>query len=398
MRLAEFILAEIEPILLEWELFARGLLPGTNMTIGALRDDAESILRATARDMLAPQSLRQQASKSKGSGGATTLASDRLDSASDSHGAERVASGFHITEVVSEYRALRASVLSLWRASLPHPDLNDIDDITRFGESLDQSLARGVSSYSTRTDESRQMFLAILSHDLRNPLSTIRMAANVVAQQSKSPDTANAIAMITRNADEMMQLISDLIDFSSSGLGRAMPLNQGPVDLEELCREVSDSYRTAHPGRVLRVRAEGDVTGVWDAGRMRQVVSNLVGNAIQHGSPDGLIDLSVTSKGTDSGVAGATATLSVHNEGTPIPEALLPNIFDPLKRYARPESTAQQTLGSTGLGLYIVREIVVAKRGTITVTSTKEKGTTFTVCIPRFPSLEGDDGNEARTR
>lgn len=385
MRLAEFILAKIEPILVEWEAFARSLLPGANMTMGALRDDAESILRATARDMLTPQSLPQQETKSKGDGGADTVASDRLDNASESHGVERVGSGFHITDVVSEYRALRASVLRLWRESFPQPGVNDIDDITRFNESLDQSLARSVSSYSTRIDQSRQMFLAILSHDLRNPLNTIRMAANVVALQTDSSATANAMSMIARNADAMTQLIGDLIDFSSAGLGRAMPLNCAPVDLEEVCCDVIDSYRAAHPGRVLRFRAEGEVNGVWDAGRIRQIVSNLVGNSIQHGVMDGPIDVSVSSEGTGSGLKGATAILSVHNEGAPIPPALLPTMFEPLKRYATPESIAQRTAGSIGLGLYIVREIVVAKRGTIEITSTAEEGTTFTVRIPRFP-------------
>lgn len=395
MRLAEFILAKIEPILVEWEAFARSLLPGANMTIAALRDDAESILRATARDMLTPQSLPQQATKSKGDGGAATVASDRLDNASELHGVDRVVSGFHITDVVAEYRALRASVLRLWRESLPQLGANDIDDITRFNESLDQSLARSVSSYSTRIDESRQMFLAILSHDLRNPLNAVRMAASVVALQSKSPATADAMSMIARNTDTMTHLIGDLIDFSSAGLGRAMPLNREPVDLEELCREVVDSYRIAHPGRVLRLRSDGDLDGVWDAGRIRQVVSNLLGNAIQHGSPEGPIDVSLTSEGAGLGPGGSTAVLSVHNEGAPIPPALLPTIFEPLKRYATPESIAQRTPGSIGLGLYIVREIVVAKGGAIAVTSSTDEGTRFTVRVPRFLSLEEQNRDDA---
>ncbi len=141
----------------------------------------DRILLATAQDMQNRQSLEQQSSKSKGDGGAATVASDRLDNASDLHGVERVGSGFHITDVVSEYRSLRASVLCLWRESLPQPNLNDIEDITRFDESLDQSPACGVGSYSKRINESRLMFLGILSHDLRNPLNTIRMAANVVS-------------------------------------------------------------------------------------------------------------------------------------------------------------------------------------------------------------------------
>ena len=134
-----------------------------------MRDRSCSPRQETCRTARAS---KQQASKSKGDGGADTVASERLDNASDLHGVDRVGSGFHITDVIAEYRALRASVLRLWRESLPQPDLNDIDDITRFDESLDQSLARGVGSYSKRIDESRQMFLAILSHDLRNPLHT----------------------------------------------------------------------------------------------------------------------------------------------------------------------------------------------------------------------------------
>jgi signal transduction histidine kinase len=397
MRLAEFILANIEPILTEWEAFPRSLLPGANMTIVALRDDAESILLATARDMQNRQSLQQQASKSKGDGGAESATSDRLDDASELHGAERVGSGFHITDVVSEYRALRASVLRLWRESLPQPNLNDIDDVTRFNESLDQSLAHGVASYSKRIDESRQMFLAILSHDLRDPLFCISMAAHVVSLKNEDPDTADAMSMIKRNTDGMVQLISDLIDFSSGGLGRAMPLHRGPVDLEQLCREVIDSYRITHPGHELRFHSDGDVNGVWDAGRIRQVVFNLMGNAIQHGSPEAPIDLSVTSKGNPSagfGLGGSTVVLSVHNEGAPIPPERLPTLFDPLTRYATQESALERSPGSIGLGLYIVREIVLAKGGTVTVTSTAEEGTTFTVRIPRFLPVGGENRDD----
>lgn len=399
MRLADFILANIEPILAEWEDFARTLLPGATMSIVELRDDAQSILLATARDMQNRQSLEQQESKSKGDGGAGGTASDRLDIASDMHGVERVSSGFHITDVVAEYRALRASVLRLWRESVPQPERKDLDDLTRFNESLDQSLARGVASYSRRIDDSRQMFLAILSHDLRNPLSTIRTAAYLVALKNEDRATADAIQMINRSTDVMVRLISDLIDFSSSGLGRAMPLNREPVDLERLCREVIDAYRTTHPDRVLRFHSHGDVNGVWDAGRIRQVISNLLGNALQHGSPDGPITLSATStraSSTASAFGESAVVLTVHNEGPPIPPDLLPTLFDPLKRYATRESAADRTPGSIGLGLYIVREIAVANGGTVSVTSTAEEGTTFTVSIPR--SITGEDHDRDDTK
>ncbi len=396
MRLAEFILANIEPILVEWEAFARSLLPGKHMTINALRDDAASILLATVGDMQNLQSLEQQESKSKGNGDSGSVTSDRLDDASELHGMERVSAGFHITEVIAEYRALRASVLRLWRESIPEPHMSDLDDVTRFDESLDQSLAGGVGSYSKRIDESRQMFLAILSHDLRNPLSCIQMAAQVVSMEIQDTDTAQAMSIVKRNADEMLQLVSDLIDFSSSGLGRAMPLNPAPFNLEQLCWEVLESFRTAHPGRKLCLQRDGDVNGIWDAGRIRQVVSNLVGNAIQHGPIEGTINLSITTNGMGPEVdhEGQMVVLSVHNGGEPIPAEYLPTIFDPLKRYATMEPTSQRNQGSVGLGLYIVREIAIATGGKVMVTSTAHEGTTFTVHLPRVPPTKHDNQNQ----
>lgn len=389
MQLAEFILANVKPILAEWEAFAGSLASGAKMTKLALRDDAEAILLATARDMEVDQSLAQQASKSKGHGGAGTAESDRLDNASALHGGERVSSGFDITEVVSEYRALRASVLRLWRASLSQSDLNDIDDITRFNESMDQSLAKAVGSYTKRVDQSRQMFLAILSHDLRSPLNCISMAALLVSRTSGDPECAEALSMIETNTEAIARLISDLIDFASTGLGNAIPLTRAPVDLEKLCREVFEGFRLTHPRRMLRFHRNGNISGNWDAARLRQVISNLMSNALQHGSPQGPVELSVA-------LEESTVVLSVCNEGEPIPPDMLTTIFDPLVRHATAESAEPRVPGSIGLGLYIVREIVVAHGGEIEVASTAQEGTTFTVRLPRQPPVVGDNRSEAK--
>ena len=356
MRLADFILANVEPILAEWEAFARSLTPGATMTPLALRDAAESILLAAVRDMQAEQSLSQQASKSKGHGGAGGSESDQLDKASTIHGMERVVSGFDIMEVVSEYRALRASVLGLWRKSIPQAHVSDIDDITRFNESMDQSLAKAVSSYTGRVERSRRMFLAILSHDLRNPLSVIRMAAGIASRKSDDPKCVEAMSQIKSNTLAITRLIEDLVDFASTGMGVAMPLTRGPVDLEKLCREVLDGFSTTRPQRTLRFHPRGNLAGAWDEARLRQVISNLVGNALQHGATDGPVDLTVISE-------DSTVTLSVRNEGAPIPADALATIFDPLVRYATRESADRRVPGSIGLGLYIVREIAVAHGG-----------------------------------
>jgi len=109
----------------------------------------------------------------------------------------RVGSGFNLGELVSEYRALRASVIQLWRDSIPNPNLADLDDLTRFNESIDQSLQKAVVSYTKRVDQSRQMFLAILAHDLRNPLNSIMMSAGMVSMNGKGdPESTDAATRI----------------------------------------------------------------------------------------------------------------------------------------------------------------------------------------------------------
>ncbi len=181
VRLADFISANVEPILVEWESFARGVWPrGTRAEPAELRDSAEEILLAVVADMATAQSPREQSEKSAGRGGGGAE-SDRLDHASQVHGAGRVGSGLTLPAVVAEYRALRASVLRLWQASNPAPDGHDLDDVTRFNEAIDQSLALAVDSYTRRLDTARRMFLGILGHDLRNPLAAITLTAKVAA-------------------------------------------------------------------------------------------------------------------------------------------------------------------------------------------------------------------------
>jgi signal transduction histidine kinase len=374
VRLAEFISANVEPILQEWEDFARSLTPGAVMNVGALRDDAEAILRACVHDMGAAQSGQQRDNKSKGHGGAGGDASDRLDDASSVHGVGRVGSGFNINEVVSEYRALRASVLRLWRESKPNADSNDLDDITRFNETIDQSLAKAVAGYTHRVDQSRQMFLAILGHDLRNPLSCIRMSAQLASRSKIDSTSSKALTQIETSVEAISRLITDLIDFAATGLGDHMPLAMAPVNLELLAREVLGELTAAHPKATIQFDARGDLTCSCDGARVRQVISNLLDNALEHGSKYGDVELSLTSDGTD-------IILAVSNHGAAIAADMLPIIFDPLVRDTDVERKRRE--GSIGLGLYIAREIVTAHGGTIDVTSSAQAGTVFTVRLPR---------------
>ncbi len=375
MRLADFILSNVESILAEWDVFARSIGAGEHLDQLALRDHAGQILQAAAQDMKSPQTAAGRAKKSKGLD--HPQEDDALDEASKLHAVDRLGLGFDMLEVVSEYRALRASVLRLWHESAPGPDDRDVDDLTRFNESIDQSITKAVASYTSRVDQARDMFLAILGHDLRNPLNSIGMTAHLVPLVCKDPAEAIACGeQISRNVWVMERMIADLLDYTRTRLGAGMPVRPTSLDLGSLARELFEEFRTAHPKLDIQLRTDGDLNGQWDSDRVRQAISNLLGNAIQHGSADFPVTLSL--RGEESDVF-----INVHNGGDPIPPGELQKIFDPLIRGSSAEHPAKNRPGSIGMGLYIAREVAKSHGGRIDVTSTEREGTMFTIRLPR---------------
>jgi signal transduction histidine kinase len=151
-----------------------------------------------------------------------------------------------------------------------------------------------------------------------------------------------------------------------------IPVQPRPLDFHEHVRRVVDEVQVAHPERHIDFLARGDGRGEWDEGRLAQVVTNLVGNALQHSPPGTPVRVSTWSEGPD-------VCLEVHNEGAPIPAELLPRLFEPYRQ--GPE--AGEGRGSLGLGLYITRQIVLGHQGTLEVRSRAGDGTTFTVRLPR---------------
>lgn len=376
MRLADFILSNVEPILAEWEVFARSIGAGEYLDQVALRDHGEQILRATARDMKTTQTPLERDRKSKGETH-HGQGSDALDGASDMHALDRLGLGFDLVEVMSEYRALRASVLRLWDESSPEPHPSDMEDLTRFNESVDQSLAKAVASYTQRVNQARDMFLAILSHDLRSPLNAIAMRAHVVRHIDHDPDEARECSdQIAQSVSVMERMISDLLDYTRTRLGAGMPVSPAPFDLERLGRELFDEFRAWNPARKIRFHAAGNLNGCWDSDRVRQAISNLLGNALQHGAEDFPVTLSL--RGDD-----AEVFIQVHNGGEPIPQGELSRIFDPLIRGSSAQHPAKNRPGSIGMGLYIAREVVKSHGGRIEVTSSREDGTSFSIRMPR---------------
>ncbi len=380
MRLPDFILANLEPIVEEWESFARSIWPGVTASPLILRDHAADMLRAVAVDMKSSQTESQQADKSMGlgEGGQSQrgISSDRVDDASNLHARSRLSSGFELRELVAEYRALRASVIQLWLGSSPDTGPQAIQDIIHFNDGIDQLLAESVACFVLTVDASRECFLGILGHDLRNPLAGATMMAHLMTESSTRDSQWLQMAASLRNSlDAMDHLIRDLLDFTGTRLGARMEVTPRPMDLLQLCREVLDEMKAAHPSRTFVFVSAGDSghDGDWDDRRLRQLISNLLGNAVQHGSTVTPITLAVTS--TQSGVL-----LEFRNSGPSIPEELLGVIFDPMRR--RLNSGTAAHVGSVGLGLYIAREVAEAHCGSISVVSAGDE-TVFTVKLPR---------------
>jgi signal transduction histidine kinase len=372
VHLASFISDHMEDILAEWEAFARTLSPAADtMDALALRDHARLMLEAIAKDIQTAQTPEQQERKSKGLApvfrGAATAAA--------SHGALRHSVGFDLRQLVAEFRALRATVLRLWIRHERYGDAQGADEIARFNEAIDQALAESVDSYSQELAHSRDTFLAILGHDLRSPLNALFGVMRILEEPRSEAQRADALAAGTRSVSTMSAMIRDLLEYTRTRLGKGIPIAPAPASLESTCRTALKEVSLAYPQTGFRFEAEGTLDGVFDSGRMHQVVANLLNNAVQHGLRGRPI--SMIARG-DAG----TLSLAVTNEATPIAPEQLQVMFDPLVRLSdgRADPARESNLG---LGLFIAKEIVVAHGGSIDVTSDAEAGTTFRVRLPR---------------
>ena len=369
-KLAQFIRDNTEQILSEWEAFARSLDTAEAMDVVTLRDHAREMLVVVARELERPPAPQETEP-----GTHFGLASERrLPSAAQEHGAGRAESGFTVGQMVSEFRALRSSVVRLWTRQLREIAITDMADLTRFHEALDQLIAESVTRFSEQVKQSKERFLAILGHDLRTPLGAIITSSAFLLETSALDETqATLVKSIATSADRMNHMVMDLLDFARTRFGDRIPIERAELDMRQVVEAVVAEVAASSPDHNVKVETSGDLRGQWDANRLAQVVANLVGNAVQHGTPDAPI--TVTAHGDEREVV-----LSVHNEGPPIPNAQQRQIFEAMKD---PEHDGKRDRRHLGLGLYIVDKIVAAHGGSVDVQSSGDEGTTFTVHLPR---------------
>jgi len=374
VRLGGFIREDRTQIVEEWSGFARTRTPASNrMTADALKDHIEMMLTFIADDLEAYQTNAEQQTKSQGNGPSRE---DGQDSAAEIHAALRLSDGFDIDQMVSEYRALRASVTKLWIARKGDFDSADLTDLVRFNEAIDQSVAESVGRYTVLLDRSRNLFLGILGHDLRNPVGAACMCAEQLLRSGELNAKQGRMAIQIKNATSRANsIIEDLLDLTRIQFGSDIQISRSRMNVAQLSGQLIEEMRALYPNRVLELTTTGDMEVEWDRSRIGQVISNLVGNAMAHGSKDSTTTIAVASK-------AALVELSVRNMGKPIPSDSIESIFELFKQGAEEGEPDERSM-HLGLGLHITREIVLAHGGTIAVTSTEKDGTTFTVAIPR---------------
>jgi signal transduction histidine kinase len=248
----------------------------------------------------------------------------------------------------------------------------DGDGVMRFGlEARDGAPHSDVE----RTERFRELLIGVVSHDLRAPLSAIVMSASAMLHRGGLSEVhERAVTRTLASAQRMGRMIAQLLDFTRSRLGGGIPTDRSEDRLSEICARVVEEWRAAHPERAIELRVDDVAHGEWDGDRLAQVVSNLVGNAVQHGASDRPVTVSVEGDAD-------TVAVRVHNEGPPIPASLRASIFDPFRRAS--SLTPSTGAAGLGLGLYICEQIVSAHDGSLEAISDEARGTVFVARMPR---------------
>ncbi|MFY1663410.1 sensor histidine kinase [Pseudomonas sp. Pseu.R1] len=372
MRLSEFILQNLEPILQAWEDFAKTVVtPMPPLSSSRLRNHAEQILRTAARDMQTPQTLRQEIAKSQGHGPA-----NEGETAAQSHALTRLEDGFSLDQMVAEYRALRSSVLRLWLSEGCSADSHQAADIIRFNEAIDQALVESISAYGKAVAVTRKRVLGILGHDLRSPLGAILMASDLLCKRPNLATRETTLAaQIWTSVNRANEMVNDLLDLARSNLAPGISLHLENTELTQVCDSVVAEIRTAHPDARIEFAPGQEIAGRFDSVRVGQVFSNLIGNAVQHGDAQYPVLVQLSSN-------GLSAIFSVCNRGELIPPHAMPYLFNPEGRYSTYAAQDKGSSAGLGLGLFITAQIVDAHGGRIEVSSTTEEGTVFTAHLP----------------
>jgi signal transduction histidine kinase len=361
MSLRRFLHEGVDDILAEWE--KEGGLPASGQT--ARRLHFGQVLRAVADEM-------NRMSASAATAVAAAAAAVAEDAAQRGDGGEPTHS--HAGQLVDDYASLRASVVRQWRQKHPAPSAADLDELVHFNQAMDRSLAELSATFSPSQSQPNALFLGVLNHELRTLVASILMSGQVLTHRSApgSPE-GKAAQRILRSCEQLRQTLDALSDFTKVRLGSQLEIDRVEGDMGVLCRQALDEYARTDRERRVRLSSDGDLHGDWDAARIREAVQGLIANAARFASRGSPVTIVADGHATDD------VTVTVHGDGTPIDLDTLRTIFDPV---ARVESE-NATYAGLGLGLFIVRTVIDAHGGQVSIDASEAHGTTFTVVVPR---------------
>jgi signal transduction histidine kinase len=284
------------------------------------------------------------------------------------HAIQRIGYGIDLRTLTREYILLR-EVLARELERLPLTEDLRVP-MQRLTSGMDEAMMEAVRKYTEQRDQARDRFIAILAHDLRTPVNAIAMAGSALALALPAQQQAQLADVVARSSERIARMVDELLELARTQQAGGIPVKLTPEDMAELHARVVEELRVSNPARDLKLTCHGELRGMFDRERVSQALSNLVGNAIQHGRDP----VEVVVRETED---RRTIETRVTSQGDVIPADVLHTLFDPLVQSQRTRSEG------LGLGLYIASQIALAHGATCDVASTVNEGTTFVIRWPR---------------
>jgi signal transduction histidine kinase len=284
------------------------------------------------------------------------------------HGGERARlTNYNCQAVISEYQILRLTIFDVLKQN--SVQLSE-DETHILNASFDAVIKESVAAFVLVQSAFREQFVTALAHDMRTPLASVNISAEVILRTTDLPRIYLLAKQIIENAERMSRMIQDVLDSVLFQNGERLPLHPSNFDMLDLVKEICEQSKAAHGERFQMVGKP--VTGWWGQDAIRRALENLVDNAVKYGAPDRPIRIQVAS-------AYERVIITVHNEGDPIPPDQIETVF---QVFHRAKAAKEGNRPGWGIGLPYVRSVAESHGGSIGVDSSAERGTTFTIDLP----------------
>lgn len=293
---------------------------------------------------------------------------DESNTVASEHGGERARlTNYNVHSVIFEYQILRWTIFDVLKEN--RVQLSE-DEIYRINASIDGSVREAVNAFALAQLAVREKFIAALTHDLRNPLSNAKVAAQLIERSSDLDRIKEFAEKIVASLDRMDGMIQDLLDSARFQSGERLQLRLEEFEMEELAQEVCSQFTFVHGPRFQLLSRSAKVW--WDREAVKRTMENLLDNALKYGAPDTPVRIKIDP-------VHGRVMLTVHNEGEPIPAEQTESLFQVFQRAA---AAKEGNAKGWGIGLPYARSVAESHGGSIEVDSARQRGTTFLISMP----------------